>query len=207
MGLRFVVMVCQRFIFVVIWILVERGILVFNYFNDFIGILSFFDVNFYFEEFGVLLKFLGLEEFIDKCCFFFSIMICLGVELNTIVLILLVSSDRLFEFDNLLYVWLYKRIIIKKVFQFLVGKLIFVFKCVRQGRIFIVRILRLLRFVQFNYYYINLNAEFRKDIYWWCRFLREYNGVLMINIVNWSSLGEVFFIDVCFRGCGGIFVR
>ena len=132
---------------------------------------------------------------------------CLGVELNTIALTLSVIPDRLSELDDLLHAWLHKRTTTKKALQSLVGKLIFVSKFVRHSRIFIPRILRLLRSVQFNHHHINSNAQFRKDSYWWCRFLREYNGVSMINTANWSSPGEVFSTDACLRGCGGTSAR
>ena len=207
MGLRSAAMACQRSTSAVTWILAERGISVFNYLDDFIGISPPSDANLHFEELGALLKFLGLEESIDKCCPPSPIMTCLGVELNTIALTLSVSPDRLSELDDLLHAWLHKRTTTKQALQSLVGKLIFVSKCVRQSRIFIARILRLLRSVQFNHHHINLNAEFCKDIYWWCRFLREYNGVSMINTANWSSPGEVFSTDTCLRGCGGTSAR
>ena len=53
---------------------------------------------------------------------------------------------------------------------------------------------------------MNLNAEFCKDIRWWCRFLRIYNGVSMINTASWSLPGEVFATDACLTGCGGLCV-
>ena len=77
-------------------------------------------------------------------------------------------------------------------------------KCVRQSRIFIARILILLRKVLFNHHHINLTAEFRKDIAWWRRFLRAYNGVSIISTAQWSSPGEVFTTDACLTGCGGL---
>lgn len=203
MGLRSAAMPCQRSTSSVTWILAERGISVFNYLDDFIGISLPSDANLHFAEIGALLKSLGLEESINKCFPPSPIMTCLGVELNTITLTLSVSPDRLSELDGLLHAWLHKRTTTKKALQSLVGKSIFVSKCVCQSQIFIARILRLLQSEQFNHHHINLNAEFRKDIYWWCRFLREYNGVSMINTANWSSPGEVFSTDACLRGCGG----
>ena len=121
--------------------------------------------------------------------------------------ILSVDSDRLAEPESLLHTWLHKRTTTKSYLQSLVGKLVFVSKCVRQSRVFIARILRLLREVAFNHHHINLNSEYRKDIQWWCNFLHTYNGVSMITSNNWSSPGEVFTIDACLTGCGGICAR
>ena len=121
--------------------------------------------------------------------------------------ILSVDSDRLAETEGLLHTWLHKRTTTKSSLQSLVGKLVFVSKCVRQSRVFIARILRLLREVAFNHHHINLNSEYRKDIQWWCKFLHTYNGVSMITSNNWSSPGEVFTTDACLTGCGGICAR
>ena len=90
--------------------------------------------------------------------------------------------------EQLLEQWIHKRTATKAALQSLVGKLIFISKCVRQSRIFIARILILLRKVLFNHHHVNLTAEFRKDIAWWRRFLRAYNGVSMISTAQWSSL-------------------
>ena len=77
----------------------------------------------------------------------------------------------------------------------------------RQTRVFIAQILRLLWQATFNHHHINLNSEFRKDIQWWCRFLRAYSGVSMITSNNCSSPGEVFTTDACLTGCSGICER
>ena len=108
------------------------------------------------------------------------------------------------NFQALLEQWIHKRTAAKAALQSLVGKMIFISKCVRQSRIFIARILILLRKVLFNHHHVNLTAEFRKDIAWWRRFLRAYNGVSMISTAQWSSPGEVFTTDACLTGCGGL---
>ena len=123
-------------------------------------------------------------------------MTCLGVGLNTLDLTLSLDSARLVEIERLLYAWLHKRTTTKSSLQSLVGKFS---KCVRQSRVFIARILRLLRSVKFNHHHINLNSEFRKDLQWWRRFLRVYNGVSLISTNDWSSPGEVFTTDACLR--------
>ena len=106
-----------------------------------------------------------------------------------------------------IHIVIQKRTTTKSSLQSLVGKLVFVSKCVRQSRVFIARILRLLRKVTFNHHHISLNSEYGKDIQWWCKFLRAYNGVSMTTSNNWSSSGEVFTTDACLMGCGGIYAR
>ena len=118
----------------------------------------------HFNEVGVLLHHLGLEESIDKSCPPSPVMTCLGVELNTLNFTLSVDSDRLAGIESLLHTWLHKRTTTKSSLQSLVGKLVFVSKCVRQSCVFIARILRFLRSVKSTHHYINLNSKFRKDI-------------------------------------------
>ena len=204
MGLHSAAMACQCSTSAVTWILNRRGLSTFNYLDDFIGVSPPTLATSHFNEVGVLLHRLGLDESIDKSCPPSPVMTCLGVELNTLDFTLSVDSDRLAEIESLLHTWLHKRTTTKSSLQSLVGKLVFVSKCVRQSRVFIARILRLLRSVKFNHHHINLNSEFRKDIQWWCRFLRVYNGVSMITVNNWSSPGEVFTTDACLTGCGGL---
>jgi len=204
MGLRSAAMACQRSTSAVSWIFQQRGHSLFNYLDDFIGVSLPSTASGNFIELGELLHDLGLEESPEKASSPSTVTVCLGVELDTLAFTLSVSEERLNEIHNLLTKWLTKRTAFKSELQSLVGKLVFVSKCVRQSRVFIARILRLLRSVKFNHHHVNLNGEFRKDIQWWCCFLRDYNGVSMINTSAWSKPDALFTTDACLTGCGGL---
>lgn len=204
MRLRSAAMACQRSTAAVAWVASQQGRVVFTYLDDFIGVSPAFNAQTDFQALSDLLSSLGLQESSEKAYPPSPVMICLGVELNTDALTLSVSPGRLCELEQLLEQWIHKRTATKAALQSLVGKLIFISKCVRQSRIFIARILILLRKGLFNHHHVNLTAEFRKDIAWWRRFLRAYNGVSMISTAQWSSPGEVFTTDACLTGCGGL---
>ena len=204
MGLRSAAMACQRCTAAVAWVASHQGRVVFTYLDDFIGVSPAFNTQTDFQALSDLLSSLGSQESSEKACLPSPVMICLGVELNTDALTLSVSPGRLCELEQLLEQWIHKRTATKAALQSLVGKLIFISKCVRQSHIFIARILILLRKVLFNHHHVNLTADFRKDIAWWRRFLRAYNGVSMISTAQWSSPGEVFTTDACLTGCGGL---
>ena len=204
MRLRSAAMACQRSTAAVAWVASQQGRVVFTYLDDFIGVSPALNAQTDFQALSHLLSSLGLQESSEKACPPSPVIICLGVELNTDALTLSVSPGRLCELEQLLEQWIHKRTATKAALQSLVGKLIFTSKCVRQSRIFIARILILLRKVLFNHHHINLTAEFRKDIAWWRRFLRAYNVVSMISTAQWSSPGEVFTTDACLTGCGGL---
>ena len=204
MGLRSAAMACQRSTNAVSWIFRRDDRQLFNYLDDFIGVSESSAASSHFLELGQLLLSLGLVESAEKACSPSTSMLCLGVQLDTVNFTMSVDEERLVEIDKLLLSWLDKRSAKKSELQSLVGKRFFVSKCVRQSRVFIARILRLLRTVKFNHHHVNLTAEFRKDILWWCRFLRVYNGVSMINTAPWSAPGEEFSTDACLVGCGGV---
>ena len=116
-----------------------------------------------------------------------------------------ITLDRLRELqEDLLPTWLTKKSATKTELQSLIGKLAFVSKCVRPGRLFLTRILDLLRSLRRNQHRIKLTAEFRKDIRWWMRFISVYNGVSVIPMVLWSMPGGIFSTDACLMGCGGM---
>ena len=113
-----------------------------------------------------------------------------------------VDPSRLVTLQSTLQLWLSKRTCTLKQLQSLVGQLMFVLKCVRQSRIFVSRILDLLRKVKAPRHHLRLNSEFRKDLHWWRRFLPLYNGVSLIPTSRWPTPDTVFSTDGCLSGCG-----
>ena len=126
------------------------------------------------------------------------------MEVNTVDLTLSVTPERLHEIETLLLQWIGRRSATKSELQSLVGKLSFVSKCVRQSRFFLSHILALLRTLKHNHYHTKLSREFHRDIKWWLRFLRTYNGVSVIPSTLWSAPDGVFSTDACLTGCGGL---
>ena len=117
MGLRSAAMACQRSTSAVAWIASQHGRVVFNYLDDFIGVAPASTAYEEFHALGDLLSSLGLQESSTKACPPSSVMICLGVELNTVSLTLSVSSDRLSEIEVLLEHWSRKRTATKTALQ------------------------------------------------------------------------------------------
>ena len=116
-----------------------------------------------------------------------------------------VTPDRLLELQTeLLPKWLAKKSATKTELQSLIGKLAFVSKCVRPGRLFLTRILDTLRSLRRNHHRVKLSAEFRKDIRWWMRFIDVYNGVSLIPTQLWSAPDSTFSTDACLTGCSGM---
>ena len=175
------------------------------YLDDFMGISTPHDADRQFELSGSLLQALGLQESSQKVCPPSPQMICLGVLFDTVNLTMSVTPARLRELqDAVLPPWLVKKSATKTELQSLIGKLAFVCKCVRPGRLFLSRLLDTLRSLRSPRHRVRLTADFRKDIRWWLRFFSVYNGVSFIPTQLWSSPDSVFSTDACLTGCGGM---
>ena len=58
---------------------------------------------------------------------------------------MMVTPDRLAEIQQEVSLWLMRQVASKRQIQSLIGKLVFVAKCVRPGRLFLARMLEFLR--------------------------------------------------------------
>lgn len=205
MGLRSAAMACQRITNAITYICAEHGYTVVNYLDDFQGVEEGDKAVKGFAYLQDLLNKLGVEESKKKACPPSTIVTCLGVEFDTNNMTISVTKERLDSIMTLLDKWMYKKKATKRELQSLIGKLSFVAKCVRQSRLFLTRILDLLRRLSHNHHHINISSECKKDIRWWREFLVRYNGVSIIYTSVWSKPDEIFSTDACLTGCGGVF--
>ena len=97
MGLRSAATACQLSTSAVSWLSKQQGRLLFNYLDDFIGVSSPSTANTDFQALGDLLAVLGLQESAEKSCPPATVIVCLGVQLDTNNFILSVSPERLCE--------------------------------------------------------------------------------------------------------------
>ena len=202
MGLRSAALICQRLTSAVNYIFSLEGGSSENYLDDFGAAESWDLANEMFQKLREILKLCGLEEAFDKACTPASRMLFLGILFDTIAMTLSISKDRLLEILNLLHKWSDKCYASKKEVQQLIGKLQFVAKCVRPGRLFLSRMLEFLRSME-DGQEVELTSEFRKDISWWSKFLPLYDGVSMMATEEWSSPDSVVSCDACLVGSGG----
>ena len=155
---------------------------------------------------GILLEELGLLENKQKACPPSMVQIVLGIEINTVEGTLSVPQDKMIEILELLVEWRKKVKTNKTDLQSLIGKLQFVTKCVRQSRIFLNRLLDVLRSIKSDRC-IKLSEDFMKDLCWWDTFMDEFNGVTYFPATVWSEPDVVFSTDSCLSGCGGFYDR
>lgn len=207
MGLRSAATCCQRSTMAVGFIFQQerdRDLIV--YLDDFNGVVpkSLEAALKDFEALGLLLSDIGLEESLDKAIPPSTSCIMLGILFDTVAMVMKVTPERVIEISLLTEQWLCKIECSKTELQQLLGKLQFVCRCVRPGRVFLARLLNFLR--QFNVSdntCLSIPEVAQKDILWFHRFLPEFNGVHIIPASVWESPDITFATDACLVGCGG----
>ena len=95
-----------------------------------------------------------------------------------------------------------KHTLTKKQFQSLLGKLLYLHKCVKPARIFVNRILAVFRDNPHKNR-IKLTKEFHKDILWFINFLPFFSGSTKIFKDEVSDINSLH-IDACLTGAGGV---
>ena len=203
MGLRSAGIACQKATDIVRYICGINGVTVLNYLDDIGGAEVPHHAQDAFRYVGHLLSALGLDESHSKVCEPAVRMTFLGILFDTVSMVMEVTPERLQEISNEVEMWLVKQSTSKHELQVLLGKLHFITKCVRQGRIFVSGLLNLLRDISGDER-VALSEEARADIRWFHTYLHEYNGVSLIPEASWSKPDERLATDACLVGCGGV---
>jgi hypothetical protein len=111
----------------------------------------------------------------------------LGIILDTKLAELRISPERLYEIKQDLSRWHTRKKCTKRNILSIIGKLSFVARVVRSGRTFVARMIQLSKSVKHLHHHITLNAEFRKDITWWDKYLAAWNGISMFYNESWIT--------------------
>ena len=95
--------------------------------------------------------------------------------------------------------WRGKRFCSKRQLQSLLGNLLYIHKCVKPSRVFLNRMLELLR-ANYEATSITLTQEFKRDLRWFERFLTAYNGT---SFFDHKKVFDTVELDACLTGLGG----
>ena len=129
---------------------------------------------------------------------------CLGIMVNASTGELTIPVDKLKRVRELCWVWRSRKYATRKGLQRLLGHLLHVHRCVKPARLFVNRILTLMREIP-DKGRIGLTNAFYKDINWFCQFLDAFNGV--VAIPKKLVLPKTVFIDACLQGFGAYYDR
>ena len=97
--------------------------------------------------------------------------------------------------------WAHKITATKRQLQSLLGKLLYIHRCVRPSRLFVNRMLALLR-TSLNDHNIRLTYTFQRDIAWFNMFLDKFDSKTMIH--HQGSPQIHVFVDASLSGVGAI---
>ena len=132
-----------------------------------------------YHKLGELLVDLGLRESANKAHAPATKMPYLGITFDTIKMEMSVPPEKVAEVREDISLWKKKTFATKKTLQQILGKLLWVSKCVRFSRGFIGRLLSQLQEMHHmsDNKRVKLSQGSRQDIMWWDRYLRRFNGV------------------------------
>ena len=125
--------------------------------------------------------------------------ICLGVLIDTENGTISIPEDKLAQIQATVSEWLSRHTCIKHQLQSILGLLLYVHKCVCPARVFLNRMLELLR-ASHTSQKIALTQNFKRDLRWFAKFLAQYNGV---NLYDHVVIHQVLELDACLTGLGG----
>ena len=131
---------------------------------------------------------LGLTVASEKCCAPSTKMTFLGREFDTVATTVSIPKSKLNEIRGHLGKFLLRKTVTKKQLQSVIGKLSYIADCIRSARLFISRLLDLLRTVNKKGYHINLNKEAKKDILLFLKLMDNFNGKQLFQIISGVNL-------------------
>ena len=200
MGLRSAAMFCQRTTNSIRFIVNNWGYFLMNYLDDFMGAEHKDRVQKAFPEVMGLLRRIRVGISDSKTVEPTTCIEALGVWLDSESQIMTITGERLNEIMNILEQWRYKRTFYRRELQSLVGKLQFVSKCVRTGR---VRLLKTMRGLEDKKCYL-LTDEAKLDIKWWYDFHPKFSGTVLMWMYDDKEPDHIMATDACLEGVGGI---
>ena len=124
---------------------------------------------------------------------------CLDIDINTVDRTIAIPEEKMCHIENMLHDWQLKTFASRQQLQSLLGNLLYIHKCVKPARIFLNRMLQLLR-DNYDKNSITLTHDFRRDLRWFVKFVRSYNGT---SFFYHKPIEATIELDACLTGFGG----
>lgn len=203
-GLRSAALDCQRTSNCFRYLMENEGYTVLNYMDDFGGIETPYVAFQAFHHLKFLLRAAGVEESLEKEITPSTGIVFLGILFNSITMTMSIPPEKITETLEVISTWMSFDTVNLKQVQSLVGKLQFIAKCVKPGRIFLSRILIFLSSFNHPQQRLSVDPDVLKDLFWWASFLEAFNGVSVIPFKDWAEPDAELATDACLLGAGGI---
>ena len=203
MGLRSAPYIARRITNAIAYIHRQLQYFLLNYVDDFVGAELKQRAWAAFNALTTLLEELRVETSKEKIVPPTTRMEFLGITFDTNTMTVEISEDKMQEIKLELGSWLLRTKAKRREVESLIGKLQFMAKCIRSGRIFLGRLIQWIRTMNRKGAY-TIPLEARKDIAWWGRCAQQFNGVAILWLVKEPSIDTVIQTDACTRGYGGV---
>ena len=144
MGLKSSARCCQKVTSMVVYIFNNYDFFAINYLDDLGGCEEESRAETAYQQLREILLKMGLKEAVEKSVAPTTVMVFLGIEVNTVTFTLRIPADKWLEIKGLLRSWRNKTVANLKETQQLAGSLNFACRCIKSRRIYLSRILNYL---------------------------------------------------------------
>ena len=128
----------------------------------------------------------------------------LEVMFDSVSMTMEISQQKMDEIKAEINTWLTRTSTKSREVESLIGKLWFMAKCIRAGRIFLSRLINWIRTMGRKLEYV-IPLEARKDICWWGRCAQDFNGTSLVWLHKNPGIDTVIATDACLVGYGGTY--
>ena len=184
------------------YIMAQEGCKVLAYVDDFLVVAERHIAQKLYNRLSDLFIELGLPINIEKRTPPSKILTCLGISIDIENNTLSIDREKLCTIHDECLQVATKKYLTKRAFQSLLGKLIYVHKCVVPARIFINRMLVLFR-ENAHKKRIKLTQEFFQDLAWFLEFLPTFNGITYFKKSE-ALIENCVYLDASLTGLGAI---
>ena len=202
MGMRSAPYIAQRVTNAISYIHRQLARFILNYVDDFVGAELRDRIWQAYMAFTKLLSRLKVETSEEKTVPPTTQLEFLGITFDSDTMTMEVSEEKLMAIKLEITTWLTKDQAHRCEVESLIGKLQFLAKCIRAGRVFLGRIIQWIRGMDRTHNY-TIPMEAKKDIAWWGRCAEEFNGISLIWLHQNPAPDEIIATDACLTGYGG----
>ena len=143
------------------------------------------------QSFKDVCKTFGIPVALDKTCPPTTCITFLGIEFDTIKMVMRLPKDKLVELKQRISQILNSKKVTLKVMQSLLGSLNFACRVIAPGRAFCRRLINATIGIKKPHHKIRVSGDMKKDLNMWLQFLTSYNGVTLISDPSWFSNTEL----------------
>ena len=203
MGMRSAPYIAQRITNAIAHIHKQLGFFLLNYVDDFVRAELRHRIWAAYQALTDILAQLGVETSPNRIVPPATRLEFLGITFDSEKMTMEISEEKMSDIRMELSAWLYKTVARRKDVESLIGKLQFLAKCIKAGRIFLGRLISWISTMDRRYQYA-VPLEARKDIVGWARLAPHYNGVSLLWLCKEPNTDMILQTDACPKGFGGI---